>query len=116
VHELPVIKSVLDVCVRNAEANGAHKVLSIELKVGKMSDLEAEWMQRYFDFVSKGTLAEGAKLVIERTPVVLKCQGCAEEFEVNLRSREETTCPVCGGANYSLISGREYYINTMEVL
>jgi len=115
VHELPVIKSVLDICVKHAEANGAHQILSIELKVGKMSDLEPEWMQRYFDFVSKGTLAEGAKLEIERIPVVLRCQGCAEEFEVDLHRQDEIACSACGGANYSMISGREYYIKNMEV-
>lgn len=115
-HELPVIKKVLDICLKHAEASGVRKVLSIDLKVGKLSDLEPEWMQRFFDFASKGTLAEGAKLVVERTPVVLQCEACSQKFEVDLESRQEVECHQCGAARCAVVSGREYYINNMEVL
>ncbi len=67
-HEMSVIVQIMKVCLKHAESNNVKRIISIELKVGEMSDLEPKWMQKYFDHVGKGTLAEGAKLIIEKIP------------------------------------------------
>jgi hydrogenase nickel incorporation protein HypA/HybF len=115
-HELPVIKRILDVCLGHAAKNNVTKIVSIELKVGEMSDLEPEWMQRYFDHVSKDTIAEGAKLVIEKVPVVLRCDSCSHEFEVNIKEKQEPVCTQCGGKKCVFVSGKEYFISNMAVV
>jgi hydrogenase nickel incorporation protein HypA/HybF len=113
-HELPVTQSILNIVLRHAQMNNVTKIHTISLAIGEMSDLENEWVQRYFDYLSKGTVAQGAKLKIERTPVVLKCESCGKTFEVNIRLMEDTHCPECNEKNFSLVSGREYYIKNME--
>ena len=115
-HELQVTNRILDVVLRHAQANGANKVVSIQLKIGELSDLENEWIQRYFDHVSKGTLAENARLKIERTPVVMKCNDCEHSFEVNIREMKDIQCPECAHKKYTLISGNECNIKNMEVI
>ena len=115
-HELQVTNRILDVVLRHAQANGANKVVSIQLKIGELSDLENEWIQRYFDHVSKGTLAENARLKIERTPVVMKCNDCEHSFEVNIRAMKDIQCPECAHKKCTLVSGREYHIKNMEVI
>ena len=114
-HELQVTESILDIVVKHAKANQVNKVLSIQLKIGELSDLENEWIQRYFDYLSKETLAEGAKLRIERTPVVMQCNECSHTYEVNMKEVKDIQCPECGGEENTFISGREYYIKDMEV-
>lgn len=79
-HELPVTQSILEIVLKHAHANGVTKIHTINLAIGEMSDLENEWVQRYFDYLSKNTLAQGARLNIERTPVVLKCESCSHNF------------------------------------
>ena len=59
-HELPVTESILNIVLTHAKRNRARKVISIHLKIGELSDLENEWVQRYFDYLSKDTIAEGA--------------------------------------------------------
>jgi hydrogenase nickel incorporation protein HypA/HybF len=113
-HELPVIQSILDIVLNHARMNQVSKVRSIALAVGELSDLQDEWLQRYFDYISKGTLAEGARLVIERTPVVLKCGKCAKEVQVNPAGMKDIVCPECGNKEFTLVSGREYFIKSME--
>ncbi|MGP8153560.1 MAG: hydrogenase maturation nickel metallochaperone HypA [Smithella sp.] len=113
-HELPVIQSILDVVLNHARMNQVSKVHSISLAIGELSDLQDEWLQRYFDYISKGTLAEGARLVIERTPVVLKCASCAKEIPVKVGEMKDIVCPVCGNKELTLIAGREYFIKSME--
>jgi hydrogenase nickel incorporation protein HypA/HybF len=114
-HELQVTESILDIVVKHAKANQVNRVLSVQLKIGELSDLENEWIQRYFDYLSKGTLAEGATLKIERIPVVMQCNVCSHTYEVNMKEIKDILCPECGGKENTFISGREYYIKDMEV-
>ena len=115
-HELPVIESLLEICTRNAKANNARKIISVKLKIGEGSDLQDEWIQKYFDYLCKDTIAEGAKLTIERVPLMVRCKQCSEEFHVDLRSREKVLCPKCEGAKFELVSGREYMVDSMEIV
>ena len=115
-HELQVTERILDIVVKHAEANSVQRVLSIQLRIGELSDLENEWIQKYFDYLSKDTVANGAKLRIERAPVVMQCDECAHSFEVNMKEIKEIQCPECDNKKCSLVSGREYYIKDMEVM
>lgn len=113
-HELPVTQSILDVVLRHAERHQVKKIHAINLAIGALSDLQDEWIQSYFDYIGKGTLAEGARLKIERVPVVFRCRACAGEFEADVREMRDITCPTCGKGDLELVSGREYYIKSME--
>lgn len=113
-HELPVTQSILEVVLKHARMNGVRRVHAVNLAVGRLSDLEDEWIQQYFDYLSKGTLAEGAKLNIERIPVVFRCTSCLAGFEVDVREMRDILCPECGKNDFTLVSGREYYIKDME--
>lgn len=115
-HELPITESILGVVLKHAHANKVTKVTAIHLRIGKLSDLEDEWIQRYFDYISKGSVAEGARLVIERSPVMVQCNACRESFELDVQNMENSACPACGEKGITLLSGREYYIKEMEVV
>jgi hydrogenase nickel incorporation protein HypA/HybF len=115
-HELPVTEKILNIVVKHAEMNRVSKVISITLKIGELSDLENEWIQHYFDYLSKNTVAENAILKIEKVPIVFKCNQCGHEIEVKKEQLGEIACPRClSKGNFSLISGREYFIKEMEV-
>jgi len=113
-HELPVISSILEIILKHARANQVRKVHAINLVVGALSDLEDEWMQKYFDYVSKDTVAEGARLKIERVPAVLACTSCGNRFEVDRTRMADAACTRCGAQKFTLVSGRGYHIKDME--
>ncbi|MBW2560360.1 MAG: hydrogenase maturation nickel metallochaperone HypA [Deltaproteobacteria bacterium] len=114
-HELPITESILKIVLRHAEGQRVRKVVAIHLQIGRLSDLEDEWIQRYFDYLSKGTIAEGARLKIERTPVMMQCNACRTSYEVEAARIGDLVCPACGEGSGTLLSGREYYIKEMEV-
>ena len=114
-HELPITESILKIVLTHAAKNDVRQVMAIHLRIGRLSDLEDEWVQRYFDYLSKGTVAQGAKLMIERTPVVFQCNSCNTSFEVDMAAMDDVSCSACGLSDSKLISGREYYIVNMEV-
>jgi len=111
-HELGVTQNILDIAVEHAQKAGAKKIHRIHLVIGGLSGVVSESVQFYFDFVSKETLAEGAKLVFERVPARLRCRSCGEEFEFQ---GETWTCPSCRAAGPDIISGREFYMESIEV-
>lgn len=115
-HELSVTKDILNIVLKYADMNDVNGVKKITLEIGELSDMVEEWLQRYFDMVSKGTVAEGAVLAVSRVPVGIRCESCTAEFPVDLRSEEMLKCPECGSDNLWVISGAEYTVKSMEVI
>ena len=114
-HELAVTEKILDIVVKHAQMNRVNKIRSITLKIGEMSDIENEWIQHYFDYLSKNTVADGAVLKIEKTPIVLRCNKCQRNIEIGKNELGDTICPECSGKkDFSIVSGREYFIKEME--
>jgi hydrogenase nickel incorporation protein HypA/HybF len=117
-HELAVTQDVLNLVLRAAQGGRTTEVKSVTLRIGELRDVVDEWMQRFFDYLSRGTIAEGAQLVIERSPITFVCD-CGESLTVGmaeLRSDTDIKCPRCGGKRVALSSGREFEILSMEVI
>ncbi len=113
-HELSIMGNILDIVLEHAAAHSVKRVSRISLEVGELSDIIPEWMQTYFDFVSKDTIAEKAVLSIDRVPAVLRCKSCANEFTIT-RENFQFTCTACDSADVELLKGREFKILSIEV-
>jgi hydrogenase nickel incorporation protein HypA/HybF len=115
-HELSVTKDILNIVLKYAEMNGVNEVTKITLEIGELNDMVEEWLQRYFDMMSKGSVAEGAILEVSRVPVMIHCESCNADFPIDLQSEDEMKCPECGSDNLRVISGAEYTVKSMEVI
>jgi len=115
-HETAVTKAILDIVMRNAQANNAKKVVTVRLEIGELSDMTEQWIQCYFDYFAKGTIAEGAHLVITRKPVLLECGGCKSRYPIKMLNIDKAECPECGGKKARMIAGNEYYIQGIEIV
>lgn len=115
-HELQVTERILDIVLEHAVAHDVTRVVLIHLRVGELSDLEDEWLQRYFDYLSRGTLAENARLEIERAPIVVRCESCYRSFEVRRDELRKASCSECGESGFRLVSGSGYFIKNIEVV
>lgn len=109
-HELAITEGIIRAAVPAAEAAGARRITEIRLKIGELSGVFPEYIQEYFDAVSAGTIAEGAVLRVEKIPVKIRCRTCLREAEI---SRENIRCPACGGTDLQLLTGREYYVDSL---
>lgn len=110
------MQEILAVVLKHASRHQVEKVLAVQIQVGALSDLEESWMQRYFDRLSQGSLAQGARLHIERKPAVLFCQDCAQETRTYFKQQEDLICDYCGSRSLRLISGREYTVLNLEAV
>ena len=113
-HELPVTEKILDIVLRHAAQNKVRKIHSITLKVGGLADLQEKWLQRYFDYLSRETIARGARLIVIRGMIRLRCGACATVIETEEAMQLDRPCPQCGATRgFSILSGREYGIEEM---
>ena len=115
-HELSVMEGILNVVLKHARQHEVQRVVAVSLRIGEMTDLVDEWMQRYFDYLSDKTVAAGAVLKIERVPVVFACESCGTDYPVDIREARDPACPACGGKKARLKSGREFFIKNIEVM
>jgi len=112
-HELPITQSIVRIAVEEAEKHNIKKINEIRLKIGELSGLVPECIQQYFDFVSYGTAAEGAQIIITKIPITMKCVSCGFIGETD--SFVNNKCPVCSSINMKIEGGNEFYIDSMEV-
>ncbi len=117
-HELPITKSILDWACIYAEKAQAQKVVTIVLQLGVLRDLQKEWLQRYFRYISKGTIASEAEILVIEVPLTCRCTDCGETFPVDIsRLTDETIlCPGCQVRNYEIVTGTEFRIQGIEVI
>ncbi|MHB1006106.1 MAG: hydrogenase maturation nickel metallochaperone HypA [Chloroflexota bacterium] len=111
-HELSITESVLRLAMDEATKHGASRVTLIRLKVGEMTQVEPDSVQFYLDVLAKGTIAEGVKLAVDRVPLRARCATCGDEFGV---SQFAFACPGCGGTRTEIVSGRELFVDSIEV-
>jgi hydrogenase nickel incorporation protein HypA/HybF len=112
-HELPVTQSILDIAVRHAQKAGARRITAVNLVVGRLSGFVDDSIQFYFDFLSKDSPADGARLIIERIEPQARCRACGAEY-VPPESRL-WACPACGALGGDVIAGKEFYVASIEV-
>ncbi|MEW5705315.1 MAG: hydrogenase maturation nickel metallochaperone HypA [Actinomycetota bacterium] len=112
-HELGLTQSILDIAIEHANRNKASKILKINVRAGRMIALVDESMQFFFKYLTGGTIAEGADLVIEHIPIRIYCLACGVNSEVS--EFEIYSCPKCGGSEVEIVSGREFFVDSIEV-
>jgi len=114
-HELSITNDIVTTVLETAKKHGANRVVTVFLRIGAMRDLVPDWMQRYFDYCSKGTAAEGARLQIESIPVTLACQHCGLVFKADVRSPGDIRCQRCGALEAKVKTGMELRIERIQV-
>jgi hydrogenase nickel incorporation protein HypA/HybF len=111
-HELSVTESILEITLRHAAQAQARRVTGLHLVIGQLASLVDDSVQFYWDFVSEGTLAEGARLYFRRIPAELTCQSCGKRYAPD---GQELACPQCGGDQIKVTGGEEFYLDAIDV-
>lgn len=111
-HELSITEHLLEDCIRIARENHASRIRVIHLCIGQLRGIVPDCIQIYLDMLSEGTMAEGAQITAEFPPVRVQCRDCGREGEI---TPHHLQCPHCGSLKLKLLTGKEFYIKSMEV-
>lgn len=75
-HEMAYTQSIIETVL---EKNQSSRVKSVTIEVGPLSGIVEESVKVYFDYLTKGTRLEKAKLIIRDAPLIVKCKSCKKE-------------------------------------
>lgn len=67
-HEMHLIKSLFNDLLKHAKDQKARKVTKVFLRMGEFTEINEEIIRFFFGEKSKGTVSEGAELIIEKSP------------------------------------------------
>jgi hydrogenase nickel incorporation protein HypA/HybF len=113
-HELSIALSLLDAIDATASREGATRVASVRLRLGRMSGVVREALLFSWDLARADTVAGDAELVIDDVPVAVWCPRC--EAERSIRDGEGLTCSQCGEVAPTIVRGRELELVALEVV
>lgn len=114
-HELPLTKSIFKSVVSKAESVDAKKVTRVVLEVGVLRDFIPEFVQKYWDYITPGSLAEGSVIEVREIPALAACGKCGAEYIIDKDNINDSHCPECGYEYGRLISGSELKILAIEI-
>jgi len=104
--------SILSIVLENAKTVQASRIKRINLNIGELSGIVPEYIQLQFEFLSKDTIAAGASLSFHQPTTKLRCRNCGEIFSPE---NHNWVCPNCREQKIEIVSGRECYVDSMEV-
>ncbi|MDJ0950876.1 MAG: hydrogenase maturation nickel metallochaperone HypA [Alphaproteobacteria bacterium] len=112
-HEMALSESMILIIEQEAVRQRFDRVKTVCLEIGVLSHAEPEAMGFCFEAVSRGTVAEGARLEIQRPPGEAWCMDCAGTIEI---ARRFDPCPRCGGHQLQVTGGEELRVKELEVV
>ena len=111
-HELSVTESLLKIAVEHAEKANAGRVTDLHIVIGDLASMVDDSIQFYWDIIAKDTIAEQATLHFRRVPAQLQCNTCSEKYQP---TDKELICPNCHGIGARIISGEEFFLESIDV-
>lgn len=98
-----------------AQAN-ALRVVSAEVVVGAMRQVDEALLVQKIGEALRGTAAQGTQIKLVRPAATMRCKACGTVYEITLGDRSTFACPSCGGSERTLNGGMEFGIGEMQVL
>jgi len=111
-HELAVTESLLKIALGHAEKANAQRVTDLHIVIGDLASMVDESIQFYWDIIAKDTIAEGATLHFRRVSAELQCNACSERYQP---TDKELICPNCHGIGAKIITGEEFFLESIDV-
>lgn len=112
-HELSLSQGMLEIIEQQAAVADFDRVRAVRLEVGALSCVERQALEFCFESVTRGSVAEGAALVITDVPGAAWCWDC--EAVVPLARRGEA-CEHCDGYRLKVKDGEQVRIVELEVV
>lgn len=114
-HELPLVKSIYNSVIRHAELNNAKKVTKVVLEIGVLRDFIPEFIQKYWDYISKKSIAEGSIIEVIDIPAFAQCSKCNTVYPIDMNDITKSKCPKCNYDSGTLVAGKELKIKGIEI-
>lgn len=112
-HEMSLAEGVLQLIEDAAHQQGFAKVTTVWLEIGQLASVDVDAMGFCFDAVTRGSIADGARLEVIVAPGSGWCSQCAVTVPV---AETPGVCPHCGTYQVRVTGGTEMRVKELEVV
>jgi len=121
-HDFSISRQIAREVIKKASEKGALEVLEVKIKIGELTHLNPEQLKFWLKELFRDTLAKGAKIKIEKMPLIIRCISCG--FEGKVETKEEfcyfsffpsVVCPSCHSTEIEVKSGEECILERMRI-
>ena len=88
------------------------QIRELHVKIGRLSGVEAHYLQNCYEVFRAGTVCENADLIIHTQEIVVKCKNCG--FSGDL-TQNDFSCPSCKSSEISVIDGEDMYLMRLVI-
>jgi hydrogenase nickel incorporation protein HypA/HybF len=122
VHEFATAQSIVKTITKVIKEKEIKKIYRIRLLIGELTLLSGEQLKFWIGEGLKGTVGEGAEILVKTLPPKIRCQECG--YEGGIKVKEDPSfhfslpifaCPKCCGTKIEIIEGRDCLIESLEV-
>ena len=111
-HELSLCKAMLSIINNHVAGKSCTKVNVVVLEIGQLAAVDESALRFSFEVITKGTVAENARLDIIEVEGQANCSVCQKKVTLK---RYYDACPICGNFSLIVIQGEELRVKFMEV-
>lgn len=111
-HEMSLAEGILQIVEDTAAQQGFRRVTEVRLEIGALSGVEVDALSFCLDVALKGSVADGARVELERLPGQGYCLDCGKTVLVNALY---DPCPTCGSYQVQATGGTEMRVKDLLV-
>ncbi len=111
-HEMSLVESVMNILADEKAQRNLGRIIRVTLQNGALAGVVTDSMYFAWEALTPGTEFEGCEMIINETPLKLKC-SCGTEFVP--QDVKYTPCPSCEAVlGHEVLEGREFLIQNIE--
>ncbi len=110
--ELALAESILQTALVHASRVGARRIARLHVAIGQLSAMVVDLIQSHWDDISRGSLAEGARLDFRQVLTRLLCLACDRLYTPR---GGDLACPSCHSTRFKVISGHESRVEAIDI-
>ncbi len=120
-HEYSIAEELINTLLDQVNEDKLSSAEIVHLEIGELQVISREALTQAFKIVTEGTLLEGSELRYEDVPILVRCEDCGFQGEVDYEddfslhfSVPVLSCPECG-SSVDIIKGNELAIRSLTV-
>ena len=110
--ELLLIQSILTKALLQRNESNAKRIKTVQLAMGEIAELDQNSIQQHWEQITKDTAAEQAQLHFRFIKAEVQCMSCFIKYHP---IDGMILCPHCGGYGAKILSGEEFYLESVEL-
>ncbi|MBI5300756.1 MAG: hydrogenase maturation nickel metallochaperone HypA [Chloroflexi bacterium] len=111
-HEIGIAQDMLRIALDYAAKHHAKRILGFHVEMSALADESDDALRFHLDMLTRGTLAEGARIEVTQAPVQAKCFECGNDFQL---TTDIAICPRCSSMQVNIVDADEFRLASIEI-